>query len=284
MQDNNDGSDATGEEVELFDMSTGQLVIAVITSLLVMYLGAAVSNFYQLPSHQRTVTNFVFPFGAGPSAEKLHESGVKNFKQGKYRKAIQYFQRSLKKNDANAKGFFLSASSWARLGQFDKAFELMKLAKKLDSSMARIHAKESYWSLGLGRYEKAQKSAENFLEIEGLSPSNRIYGQLLLYFSLRAMGKQDKLEKVVDDFNEIDVKSSNWAHKLFTAVTHGEAKIQKSELDTGKRTEYKAWKAMLAVVNDDLEKAREHANWVLENGKPSRYEFEMIRAFGSEHL
>lgn len=253
-----------------------QAVVAVVLSGVMVYLGIGLSMYISQPPEKKSIGTFLFPFRIGPSAQELHKKGVKQLNQKNHRKAIRFFEKSLKRNSSNPKGVFLMASAWAKLGNFQKALNQLELVEEAKPDFSRVHIKKAYWLLGMGLVERAKQSANKYLEMESVEPSNKVYGHLVRFVADRLKGRTTNFADLKESMDKLEINENSWGIRLLDELTSNDKNYDK--LDYGQQTEVRAWLAILRFAEGDTNRAQKQMNWVLKKGDDSRYEYDMMLA------
>lgn len=263
------------------ELSSTHIVLAILFGLIMAYLSFAYTHYSQLPSSRRTVTNFLLPFGSTQSAQKLHKQGVKQYRSGNYRKALSLFRQSLEIEPGNYKGVFLMGSALIRLDRYRSGLDLLEKVERAKPDFSRTFAKQAYVLLGLGRYSEARSAADQYLGKSGVPDANRIYAILIkLAANQLSNGDQSEVRRLVQRAKEMDLRGSSLPMKLVNVVS---GEIDYPELlnqakNAGEETEIKTWGAVRLFAEGRPEKARRLLRWVVSEGEPSRYEYDLARA------
>jgi tetratricopeptide (TPR) repeat protein len=259
-------------------LSLPQILLFGLSALLFVYFSMAMTNFLLTKQQDRTIWTLMVPFQTGPSAQALHKKAVGFYRQGNYKKALKYFDRSLQEEKSNAKGFFLTAGAEAQLGRFDRAMKRMAYAEQLDPDLARIYVKKAYWLLGLKQYKRAITNARDYVSRSSVPVPNKFYGYLVILEAQRALGNKSKVEDTMQRLNDLKSQLKGWQRKLYRGVVlvDSERTEQSSNMSRGEKTELKSWKAIVLRRKGQLEQAKKAMEWVLRNGKNARYEYEMM--------
>lgn len=276
-------SQENDENVEL-SLSAQQLLFAVLVGIFVMYFSATITIYFQKKPMERSLVQLVYPFETGPSAEKLHRKGVKRFKNEHYGQAVQFFSRSLAKNSDNTKGLFLLASTNAKLGKFERALRQIQLLEEGGAKLSRIPVKKAYWLLGLGRFEEARAAAQNYVERSDPPKQNKFYGYMILYTISRLAEDSVSTDEVRNELESLNLGWDQWPMLILRRLEDKGDETRTRYDNRGRETEYRAWKAMFELANHNDEQAREHRDWVLREGDPSVYEYDLMLATKASKL
>jgi tetratricopeptide (TPR) repeat protein len=259
-------------------LSLTQIILLGVSALLIVYFSMTLTNFLRMEPGKRTVWNLFVPFETGPSAHSLHKKGVNHYRKGDYKKAISYFDRSLRKEKTNAKGFFLAAGAEAKLGRFDRAMERLAYAEQLNPALARIYVKRAYWLLGLKQYKRAIANARDYVSRSSVPVSNKFYGFLVILEASKALKNTSRVQDTRTRLNDLKTRLRTWQTRLYENIVSGsnEGSDVSKTMSRGEKTELKAWRAIMHRRKGRLEQAREAMKWVLEEGDQTRYEYEMM--------
>lgn len=265
-----------------FDLDTTQLILAVLFGLGMAYLSFAYVRFRQLPASRKTLVNFLVPFGETVSAETLHKKGVKKYRSGKYREAIDYFRRSLQLEPNNYKAVFLMGGALIRLKQFRQGVQLLEKVREGNPDFARVYIKQAYVLLGLGQYARASEMADRYLERSGVPPSNKVYAYLVkissnLLADDRPAAPNSQLFEKARSLGLPDTSLPMRLVDLLSGDGSVEALLQ-SGMSNGEKTEVRTWGAIRLLAEGQKRQAVELLQWVLREGDPHRYEYDIAVA------
>lgn len=278
-----DSNEAEKGDVEM-SLSPRQVLLAGLIGIVIMFFSATGTLYLQQPPEERSPLQLIYPFEHGPSAEALHQKGVKKFQEGKYGQAARNFSRSLDKDSNNAKGLFLLASAQGKQGNFEEGLRQLELLEESGFDLDRVPIKKAYWLLGLGRYEEARRTARAYVDRSSPSAQNKIYGYLILYTVARLQGGDPAPERIRSEVKSLELDRTQWPGRLFEHMVEDAEGAPSDVNDRARETEYRAWKAMLSWGEGKDATAREHREWVLREGDPSVYEYDLMLATRSSDL
>ncbi|AXI24907.1 hypothetical protein CFE53_01510 [Methanofervidicoccus sp. A16] len=151
----------------------------------------------------------------GKTKEEWLDEGISLSKAGKYKEALECFDKVLKIDPNCVDGWYNKGLALSKLKKYDEAIKCFDKALEIDPKHAHVWYNKGYILLKLGRYEESIKCFDKVLEID---PRDK-YALYSKGFALLKLGRFEESIKYFDKALEVDPNYPfTWYNKGFALV------------------------------------------------------------------
>lgn len=187
-------------------------------------------------------------------------------------KALEDFNKTVQLDPENGGSYYARATARLYKGNFKGALEDLNTAVEKGFDKPMLYDVRTMAYLMTGNPDRAARDSEHILSVEGIDDKTGLRAMLTGYVSYQELGRDGDAARILKKASGYD--EQEWYYQMVRYLRGDispETLIEKAGKDTDRLTDAYGILGLNYRFQEKYEPAREHMQWVLENGNPSRY-------------